>query len=184
MTDRMNTSTVERALRQLGKVLVYHREIEILLVGGAAGMVTGVFSAGRTTMDCDVMVYIPPDAMSAVEFAADQVAAEFELSPSWLNSAVQIRRDALPNGWEQRKILVSTSGRLHVLAVSRPDLIAMKMLAGRDQDIEDLQAMRLRADDVRFVHKYLDSLADKGTKQEQINEARDLLDSFEIHEHE
>ncbi len=38
MADPMNTSTVERALRRLGEVVEYHREIEILLVGGAAGM--------------------------------------------------------------------------------------------------------------------------------------------------
>lgn len=184
MTDSMNTSTVERALRRLGEVLEYHRDIEILLVGGAAGMVTGVLAPNRVTTDCDVMVYIPPEAMSAVELAAGEVADEMSLSPRWLNSDVQLRLDSLPDGWEQRKITVGTFGRLRVSAASRPDLIAMKVLAGRDQDIEDLQAMRVRQDDVEFVNEYLESLDSKGTRQEQVEEARALLESLEVHEHE
>ncbi len=97
------------------------------------------------------MVSIPPEAMSAVEIAADKVAVEMTLSPTWLNSDVQIRLDALPDGWDKRKISVGTFGRLRVYAASRPDLVAMKVLAGRDQDIEDLQAMRVRPDDVEFL---------------------------------
>ena len=130
------------------------------------------------------MVHIPPEAMTRVELAAREVATELELAPGWLNSKVQMRLDALPDGWEQRKISVDTYGRLRVWAASRPDLIAMKVLAGRDQDIEDLQAMRVRTDDVQFVHEYLDALADKGTKQEQIDDAQELLASLEVHDHE
>ncbi len=184
MTNSMSTSTVEKALRRLGEVLVYHCDIEILIVGGAAGMVTGVLPATQTTMDCDVMVYDPPEAMTAVESAADEVATELALASDWLNSNVQMRLDALPAGWEQRRISVGSYGRLRVWAASRPDLIAMKVLAGRDQDIEDLQAMRIRPDDVQFVHEYLDALADKGTQQEQIDDARGLLASLEVHDHE
>lgn len=180
----MHTSIVEQALRRLGERLVYHCDIEILLVGGAAGMVTGVFAPNRVTTDCDVVVYIPPDAMSAVELAAGEVAEEMSLASTWLNSEAQIRLDALPDGWETRKILVGTYGRLRVSAASRPDLIAMKVLAGRDQDIEDLQAMRIRRDDVEFVSEYLDSLDSKGTRPDQVEEARTLLESLKVHEHE
>ncbi len=60
----------------------------------------------------------------------------------------------------------------------------MKVLAGRDQDIEDLQAMRVRSDDVDFVKAYLDKLADKGTSMKQIMDVRELLASLEIHGHE
>ncbi|MCA9290385.1 MAG: hypothetical protein KDA25_04605 [Phycisphaerales bacterium] len=184
MTDSMDTSTLERALRRVGEVLRYHCDIEILLVGGAAGMVTGVLARGRATTDCDVMICIPPDAMSTVERAAGTVAEEMNLSPTWLNSDVQLRLDALPDGWAQRRIHVGTFGRLRVSAASRPDLIAMKVLAGRDQDIEDPHALRIRPDDVDFVDDYLDSLGDKGTSPEQVDEARVLLQSLETHEHE
>lgn len=180
----MNTSTVERALRRLGEVLEYHRDVEILLVGGAAGMITGVLAPDRVTTDCDVMVSIPPEAIAVIELAADRVAEGMSLSPTWLNSDVQIRLDALPDGWEQRKTPVASYGRLKVTAASRPDLIAMKVLAGRDQDIEDLQAMRVRPDDVEFVSAYLNALGRKGTRPEEVEEARALLESLEVHEHE
>lgn len=182
MIDSMHTSAVERALCRLGEVLDYHSDVEILLVGGAAGMVTGVLSETRVTTDCDVMVCIPPEALPAVESAARPVANEMELAPDWLNSDVQMRIDSLPDGWQQRKILVGAYGRLRVSAASRWDLIAMKVLAGREQDIEDLYAMRIRCDDVEFVRKYLDTLPGKGTKPEQISDARELLESLEVHD--
>lgn len=180
----MNSSTIENALRRLGEALDFHREVEIVLVGGAAAMLTGLLPPHRTTIDCDVMVYLPPDAMASVERAAESIARQLSLPPTWLNSDVQLRRDAMPDGWEDRKIPIDTFGRLRVWAVSRPDLIAMKVLAGRAQDIEDLEAMRLRADDVAFVHAYLDTLHPKGTHHDQIDDARHLLDSLEIHDRE
>ena len=182
--DRMTTSIVERALKRLGDLLEYHEEVEILLVGGAAGMVTGVLPASRTTLDCDVMVCVPEAALVAVELAAERVADEMSFASHWLNSDVQLRLDALPDGWEHRRIPVGQYGLLRVFAASRPDLIAMKVLAGRDQDIEDLEAMRVRVDDVEFVRAYLDGLSEKGTQQNQIDDARIVLDSLEIHEHE
>lgn len=178
MAEGMNTSIVERALRRLGERLEYHTEVEILLVGGAAGMVAGVLPAARVTTDCDVMVCIPPSAMLAVELAAESVAGEVGLSPTWLNRDVQLRRDALPDGWIERKQWVGTFGRLRVYAASRPDLIAMKVLAGRDQDLDDLSAMRVRMDEVEFVRRYLDSLVGKGTTPEQIADAREVLGSL------
>jgi len=59
----------------------------------------------------------------------------------------------------------------------------MKVLAGRDQDIEDLQGMRIRQDEVQFVRDYLDAIKSKGTKRKQIEEASVLLDSLNAHDH-
>ncbi len=179
MTDRMNTTGVERALARPGEVFEYHREVEILIVGGAAGLLTGVLSPSRTTTDCDVMAYSPPNAATAVELAAEAVAEEIGLAPHWLNSDVQIRGDSLPVGWERRRVWVGEFGRLRVWAVSRLDLIAMKVLAGRDQDVEDLSVMRVRADETEFVRTYLDSLAGRGTPLEEITDARAILNAIE-----
>jgi hypothetical protein len=182
MPDSLDTPIVELALARLGAVLEYHTEIDILLVGGAAGMLTGVLARGRTTTDCDVMVALPPEAMAAIERAAERVAAELGLAPRWLNSDVQIRRDVLPSGWATRKQLISQHGRLRVFAASRPDLIAMKVLAGRAQDIQDLNAMRMRADDKAFVLTYLDELTVGGSNAQEIADARELLEALEIHD--
>ncbi len=147
-------------------------------------MISGLVPQSRVTTDCDVMLYLPAKAMAEVEHKAKQVAEEMGLASNWLNSDVQIRLDALPDGWEQRKVMGGLYDRLRVSVVSRPDLIAMKVLAGRDQDIEDLQAMRIRSDDVAFVESYLATLASKGTHQDQIDDARDLLASLEVYDHE
>ena len=51
-------------------------------------------------------------------------------------------------------------------------------------DVEDLQVMRIRPDEVVFVTNYLNSLDGKGTKRAQADEAFVLLESLEVHEHE
>lgn len=180
----MNTPAVERALEKLGERFSYHTEVELLLVGGAAGMLTGLLPPARTTTDCDVMAYVPEHAMAAVENAAEQVATELGLPATWLNSNVQLRRDALPDDWQTRRVLIGTWGQLRVFAVSRVDLIAMKVLAGRAQDLEDIRSMKPRPDDVEFVRRYLDGLPAKGTTPEQVAEAREVLESLEFHDRE
>lgn len=178
----MNTSTVETAFRRLGERVEYPTDIELLLVGGAAAMLTGVLPPQRTTRDCDVMLYSPERATSVVETAADKVGMELALAEGWLNSDVHLRIDTLPNGWKKRRVLVGQFGKLTVFAASRLDLIAMKVIAGRPQDLEDLQAMTVRSDDVEFVRSHLSTLNKKGTTQPQIEDAFAILDSLEVHD--
>lgn len=180
----MNAASLERALERVGECLSYHTDIELLLVGGAAGMLTGLLPPSRTTLDCDVMAYEPEKAMAAVELAAERVAQELGLAPTWLNSDVQIRLDALPADWRTRRVWIGSWGRLIVFAASRMDLIAMKVLAGRPQDLEDIHSMHPRPDDVEFVRAYLNSLEARGTSPDQIRDARTLLDSLDLNNHE
>ncbi len=70
MLARMDISTLEKALRRLGEVLGDCRDIEMLVVGGAAGMITGLLPPSRVTTDCDIMAYMPEDALAQVELAA------------------------------------------------------------------------------------------------------------------
>lgn len=176
----MTSSVVEQALARLGEVLSYPDDVEVLLVGGAAAMLTGVLPAARTTVDCDVMDYSPEGAMAAVELASEVVARELLLPARWLNSDVQLRRDALPDAWRQRRIHVGVYGRLSVWAASRQDLIAMKVIAGRAQDLEDLTAMRVRRDEIEFVRTHLASLTAKGTDRSQVDDALEVLSSLRV----
>lgn len=177
----MDTQSIEAALARLCQDFAWHRIVEILIVGGAAGMLTGVFARGRTTTDCDVMVYAPENAFGAIEACAEAVGAAMELAPGWFNSNVQLRRDSLADGWMRRRIFVCEGPWLRVFAASRPDLIAMKVLAGRRRDLEDIAAMRVREDDVVFLHDYLASLLAKGTPADQIEAARAVVRSLRLH---
>lgn len=184
MALRLDAPLLESAFHRLAELVALTRDVDLLLVGSAAAIATGVLPRTRTTADCDVMIYEPVDAASAVQVAADRVAVELGLPSGWLNTDIQIRLDALPDGWERRKVLIALHGRIRVWGASRPDLIAMKVLAGRPKDLDDLRAMRVRADDIAFVQRYLDSLPAKGTHREEIESARLILQSLTIHEHE
>ena len=184
MAIPLDATRLDEAFRRLGDLVALTRDVDLLLVGSAAAIATGVLPRTRTTADCDVMIYEPADAASAVHVAADRVAVELGLPSDWLNTDVQIRLDALPDGWERRKVLIAVHGRIRVWGASRPDLIAMKVLAGRPKDLDDLRAMRVRADDIAFVQRYLEALPAKGTHPEEIDSARQILKSLTIHDHE
>jgi hypothetical protein len=175
----MDTSTIESALTRLGHALPKDLHAEILLVGGAAAMLTGLLPASRTTIDCDVMHCRPDGQLREIERAAEAIASDLGLPERWLNGDVTLRIDALPDGWSERKVYVGTYGQLMIHAVSRPDFIAMKVLAGRPQDLEDLDQLKVRADEIEFVRTYLSTLKPKGTSPEQIDDALALLNSLE-----
>src|SRR5665213_3681553 len=100
MTKKLGISQLELALAAVGKRLEWHSNVEILIVGGAAGMITGVLPASRTTIDCDVILYDPISAWTTIERIAEQVGRELGLASNWLNSDAQLRLDCLPDGWK------------------------------------------------------------------------------------
>ena len=144
-------------LNALGKHLPPDIEVDILLIGGAAGVLTEQLPLSRTTTDCDVMYYRPEDAGNTILAAVQQVATQEKLPPNWLNfEAMQL--DILPHGWHTRQIHVADFGPLHIFAVSRRDLLAMKCYANHAQDREDVQAMRPTPEELGFVRTYLNML--------------------------
>lgn len=172
---------LQQALQATGEALQYPADVEILIVGGAAGLLTGLLPPARTTFDCDVMVFVPAQAWHAVEQAGRRVAQALNLSPTWLNGeANEMFRYRLPDGWEARRSHVGRFGRLSAYAVGRTDLIAMKVVAGRPQDREDLAELRPTAAEIEFVGAYLDGLVGRGADPRLIDDARVLLDSLEI----
>lgn len=175
----MDTSSIESALTRLGATLPEDLHAQILLVGGAAAMLTGLLPASRTTIDCDVMHCTPEGRLREIERAAESIAADLGLPERWLNSDARLRLDALPDGWSERKVYIGSYGPLMIHAISRPDFIAMKTLAGRAQDLEDLNHLEPRPDEIAFARDYLNTLAFKGTSQDQIDDALALLDSLE-----
>ncbi len=133
---------------------------------------------GRTTLDCDVMEYEPEAAEKAVEQAAEAAGKEFDLPDKWLNSDVQWHRDSLPEGWHERRCFVGTYGRLRIFAAGRQDLIVMKLISGRAQDLQDVETL-IRADDVAFIRDCLAQLGKKSSVSEKVPEAFERLEALE-----
>lgn len=174
----MKAEDLDSAIALLCERFDWHCDVEILLVGGAAAMLTGLLGPERTTIDCDVIDYEPAAAWTEIESLAAEIGKELNLPDRWFNSNVQMRRDCLPDDWKSRRQPVFSGNRLLVYAISRVDLIAMKFIAHRKQDLVDLRAIGVRADDVAFVRRFLEQLPGKGTGQEQISETVEILDSW------
>jgi hypothetical protein len=175
----MTGNDIKSHLARLAEVLSFPDAVEILLIGGAAGVLTGQLAASRTTVDCDVIEYLPKLAQQAVLDAAVTVASERGLPDDWLNSrAMQL--NILPDGWRTRKVLVYCYGQLKVFALSRKDLIATKFYAGHPRDLEDIAAMSPTADELSFARIYLGMLRvpSRQAHLDQVETATHLLEAF------
>lgn len=176
----METSQIYHWLCKLGDMLQLDEDVEIVLVGGAAGMLSGQLSPDRITMDCDVIRCIPWNLYPSVEKAAQQLAQEEDLPINWLNDDVA-ELDVLPDGWQSRKVEISRRGRLIFSSISRKDLIAMKFFAGHPRDVEDIAAMAPDPDELAFARTYLNMLRvpSRRANLDQVESGLKLLRAFE-----
>src|SRR4051794_34807694 len=99
---KLGNSTIVKAFKALGARLASDREIEILLVGGAAGVLTGALPAAWTTADVDLIdVHAPKDRDAVLEAAAG-VGPKLSLPNDWLNDWSGLYSWTLPDGWQER----------------------------------------------------------------------------------
>lgn len=157
MASMMNKTLVLQALRRVGETLGSGPQVRLVIVGGAAGMLTDQFAARTTTGDVDAIHFRPAEAIHDIQEAAQRVAGELDLPLAWLNDEAGIRVE-LPAGWEGRRVSIGTFGRMHVDAVSRIDLMASKFLAHRPRDLAHLREMRVTEDERAIVGGFLAQL--------------------------
>lgn len=153
----MHRQDILRNLSELGVRLVVEDAIEVLLVGGAAGLLLGELPRSRVTQDCDIIRCDPSEAREALLWAAADVAKVRGLPEGWLNCDV-MQLDILPDGWQSRRAHIGDFGPLQVYALSRQDLIATKFYAGHPRDVEDIMAMSPDGMELAFVRQYLNML--------------------------
>ncbi len=103
----------------------------VYLVGGAA-LIAG-YGRARTTRDVDARI---EDAKEQVLAVADRIGAEEGLKRNWLNENAQLFMTNTPDTAAQT--IWNTPG-LVVTGASAEHLLAMKMLAGRPADLEDIK---------------------------------------------
>ena len=168
------------ALRDTALGIDWAGDIEILLVGGVAAILTGQLSAERVTQDCDIMFFSPKEAQGPVLNAASEVAKIRSLPKNWLNCQA-MGLNVLPDGWLSRREHICKYGQLSIYAASRLDLLCMKFYANRPQDREDIMEMKPTSDEMGYVRRYLDmlTLPSRQANLDQIACAHKLVEAME-----
>lgn len=129
----MQRDEIERYLRAVGAELVEQGLIgEIVLAGGA--FMTLVLRSREATLDVDA--YFDPKTSGAIRAAALRVARQHGLPEDWLNDAVKGFFATPP-----RTTRWAEYPGLRVDALTPAYMFAMKAVAGRPQDLPDLEAL-------------------------------------------
>ena len=151
-SDAQHAAEIERLLHRLDDVLSQHgHEAALYLVGGA-NMALAVDSR-RSTMDVDAVVKQGFDVV--FDAAAEVAKSEPGLSPDWLNSEFT---GGTPDGglaWlffdnkdEDAPSTLFAGKSLTVELASPEMMLALKTLAQRDRDIDDIYEL-MRMTDIR-----------------------------------
>jgi hypothetical protein len=173
----INGEAALSALRRVGAELGAGPEIEILVIGGAAAHLLGLLPPAMTTSDVDAVHFRPTTAVDEVLQAAVDAAEKLRLPRGWFNhDDAGPYANALPGGWDKRRVEVGLFGRLRVFALGRRDLIAMKFYAHRQVDIEHLAFLAITASERAFTRRYLRRLsADQPAEREKVAMALHVL---------
>jgi hypothetical protein len=132
----VDRSELEQALRELDHEL--GSSCEVILVGGAAMIL--YFGAKRATRDVD-MLLLHGD-IGDLRQAIAAVAHERGLPANWMSDAVKGFADILPIDFQERLVPLDWPLRsLRLFVLGRAEQVAMKIVALREQDLEDLELL-------------------------------------------
>lgn len=165
----LDRASIEDAFRRLGDKLARRGVVADLYVFGGAAMALA-YDARRATRDIDAV--FKPHGVVLEE--AQAVAAELGLPSWWLNEQASVY--VAPGGDEAAPRVFENAG-LRVAAASPEHLLAMKVLAARRRDTEDIEFLikRLGLVDVSAV---LAVCADVFPDEEVPERARLILDDL------
>jgi predicted nucleotidyltransferase len=129
----MGRADLERAFTRLGERLVRRGIVaDIFVVGGAAMALA--YDATRVTQDVDAL-YVPH---GVVHDEAMAVAKDLGLPHWWLNEQASVY---ISNREDSNKRRVFDHPGLRVTAASPRHIFAMKALAARERDLDDLRTL-------------------------------------------
>ena len=129
----MNKQDIEKYLRMLGQELLKQQITgEILLVGGAVMLL----KVQNREVTKDIDAYFKPEQADRIREAAKAIADREGLAYDWINDGVKGFFYTQPPAerWAEYP-------GLRVYVPSLDYLFAMKVVAGRPQDIEDIKAL-------------------------------------------
>jgi hypothetical protein len=152
----MDLEELLAGLRELDQLLA--GPVEILVVGGAAMILH--FGARRATLDVDYLL-LQGEAI-AFRSAVAAVASSRGLPHDWMNDAVKGFVDILPPDFTARLTSLELGlQNLRVDVLSRPEQAAMKLVALREADLEDLELLlpRLTPAEQQILIRTMEHLA-------------------------
>ena len=180
----LSASQLEEALRATGDrldALGAEKIVRLYVVGGSAGLLSGLLSGTRTTGDVDVTTVEPDESWGDVCRAAQEVAKELDLPETWLNNKCRMYAWCLPLGWRERCERARSFGPLEVWLLDRRDFIAAKVVSApsRPQDLEDLQAVKPTDEELEFTGEHIDRLEREHLDPDvSFDDARVVLESL------
>jgi hypothetical protein len=132
----MDRSELIAALRDLDAELA--EPVDIVIVGGAAMILH--FGAARATRDVDVVAV--QGNVTAYRNAVKAVAEARGLPADWVSDAAKGFASVLPEDYRTRiEPLELGTTHLHLFVLGRPEQAALKIIALREQDLEDLDLL-------------------------------------------
>lgn len=162
---------LRQALEALASKLPAGTPAEMAIIGGGAGMMSDLLPESRSTADLDVLDVSPPEILDLCCYHAPSVAEALQLSPAWFDATPVTMRHMMLPGWRERAVEVGTFGSLRVKAIGRIDLIALKMIAGRERDLRDLEAMSPTFAERAEIGAELPQLVRQGVDPELVEQA-------------
>ena len=140
----MKAEDIENYLSQLGQELLkrgIQEPIHLLLIGGAYMLL--LTNTARNTDDIDIFWLEEEEgfqrALRPLQEGVNAVAEANQIDPNWLNYMTQLLMYDLvivPDG-----NLWKTYGPLHIYTPPQEYILALKIFAGREKDIEDCKIL-------------------------------------------
>jgi Nucleotidyltransferase of unknown function (DUF6036) len=135
----MKSDEIENYLAELGTELKSRgikKPVRLMLIGGAYMVLLA--HAPRTTNDIDVF-WLEADAfqrtLNPLRESVQAITKKYALNPDWFNYVAQLLiydEVTVPNGKLWKRF-----GPLHIYIPAKEYILALKIMAGRDKDLED-----------------------------------------------
>lgn len=143
-----------KLLKHLDDVL--EQKETVVICGGVA--LALAFGSDRPTLDIDVIAPVPMSVHLKGKIA--RVASEMGVDSKWMNDAPKGFGGYLLSGWETRLVKVNIGlEKLDIFSIGRPDLIMMKLKAGRPKDITDVKMLNMTQEEADLILSGLDRIS-------------------------
>ncbi len=148
------------------------KPIKLILGGGTAMIMAHKFPLSTSNVDAVAKNF----SLLEIEKEINQVAAELNLPPDWLNPHFSSFLFTLPDDFENRLIKVFDQKYLSVFALGKEDMLLMKCFAHRAKDKGHAQFLIKNNLDLTIVENQIELLKQK--KIPGSDAALDFLDQL------